>query len=62
MSTQTISPIYVLSILLSVPVGLIMGFRFADGNMVSVIATAITPALIIAVIAFIHTRQKNRIK
>lgn len=55
-----ISSVYILSIFLSVPAGLILGWYFNFGGSWLMMAISIAPALFVTIVAYFHTRHRNR--
>lgn len=55
-----ISPIYTLSIVLSIPAGIWLGFQFQFKDILPQVLCAGIPPILIAFIAYLHTRSRNK--
>lgn len=58
---HTISPVYVLSIFLSVPAGIGLALLMELGPTWHFMAVAIVPSVVVCLVAFFHTRHLNRV-
>lgn len=57
---QSISPIYILCIPLSIPIGIWVGFQFEFDTLFAQVLSAGLPPLLVVFIAFFHTRSLNK--
>jgi hypothetical protein len=57
---QHLSPAYSMSIPLSVPAGIFISWQFDFVSIIPHLAIAIAPALFVSLIAYFHTRARNR--
>jgi hypothetical protein len=57
---QHLSPAYSMSIPLSVPAGIFISWQFDFVSIIPHLAIAIAPALVVGLIAYFHTRARNR--
>lgn len=55
-----ISPIYILSIVLSIPAGVFLGFHFDFKTLAAQVICAGIPPLLVVTIAYFHTRHRNK--